>query len=271
MTVRNAGQAGRRGGRERSEEGLRPAVRRREQRTRPRAAASTRTFRSVAGAFEGPLAIAIARNKHLKDPQDCPLNILVPVAGTDVSRRAAEVAIADRPRLQWRRHRALCREQNSGATTARAARAGRNRPSSRTSSRSPTATISSIKTAVAADVAPERAIVERGAPQPPRSDRHGREPPRRRHAQFRRHRRSRARERGRLDPVRLATKRLRAPMRPRPALPLRRPGRTCCWSGSAPAARGRRRRGCRASRRAPSASARRRGRRHRSRSARRRP
>jgi nucleotide-binding universal stress UspA family protein len=47
----------------------------------------------VAGAFDGPLAIAIARDKHLKDPQACPLNILVPVAGTDVSRSAAEIAI----------------------------------------------------------------------------------------------------------------------------------------------------------------------------------
>jgi nucleotide-binding universal stress UspA family protein len=47
----------------------------------------------IACAFEGPLAIAVARSRHLKDPQACPLNILVPVAGTDVSRSAAEVAI----------------------------------------------------------------------------------------------------------------------------------------------------------------------------------
>jgi Kef-type K+ transport system membrane component KefB/nucleotide-binding universal stress UspA family protein len=48
----------------------------------------------IASAFEGPLAVAIARNVHLKRPQACPLNILVPITGTDVSRRAAEIAIA---------------------------------------------------------------------------------------------------------------------------------------------------------------------------------
>ena len=48
----------------------------------------------IASAFEGPLAIVVARNAHVKQPQACPLNILVPVTGTDVSRRAAEVAIA---------------------------------------------------------------------------------------------------------------------------------------------------------------------------------
>jgi nucleotide-binding universal stress UspA family protein len=36
----------------------------------------------------------VGRNGHLEDPQHAPLNILVPVAGTDMSRRAAEIAIA---------------------------------------------------------------------------------------------------------------------------------------------------------------------------------
>jgi nucleotide-binding universal stress UspA family protein len=48
----------------------------------------------IAFAFEGPLAVAVARNMHLSQPQACPLNILVPINGTDVSRRAAEIAIS---------------------------------------------------------------------------------------------------------------------------------------------------------------------------------
>ncbi|MEA2905278.1 MAG: hypothetical protein QOI12_2665 [Alphaproteobacteria bacterium] len=47
----------------------------------------------IASAFDGPLAIALARKAHLKNPQACPMNILVPVAGTEISRRAAEIAI----------------------------------------------------------------------------------------------------------------------------------------------------------------------------------
>jgi Kef-type K+ transport system membrane component KefB/nucleotide-binding universal stress UspA family protein len=48
----------------------------------------------ITTAFEGPTALVIGRDTHLDDPQQCPMNILVPFAGTDVSRRAAEVAIA---------------------------------------------------------------------------------------------------------------------------------------------------------------------------------
>jgi nucleotide-binding universal stress UspA family protein len=48
----------------------------------------------VAAAFDRPLAIVVANGDHLKDPIKSPLRILVPVNGTDVSRRAAEVAIA---------------------------------------------------------------------------------------------------------------------------------------------------------------------------------
>jgi Kef-type K+ transport system membrane component KefB len=48
----------------------------------------------IALAFEGPLAIVIGKGVHLKQPERSPLEILVPVNGTDVSRRAAEVAIA---------------------------------------------------------------------------------------------------------------------------------------------------------------------------------
>ena len=44
----------------------------------------------IAMAFDGPTALVIGHDSHLEDPQQCPMNILVPVAGTDVSRRAAE-------------------------------------------------------------------------------------------------------------------------------------------------------------------------------------
>jgi K+:H+ antiporter len=48
----------------------------------------------LAAGFEGPLAVVDARDQHLEHPLRGKLNILVPVNGTDVSRRAAEVAIA---------------------------------------------------------------------------------------------------------------------------------------------------------------------------------
>jgi nucleotide-binding universal stress UspA family protein len=48
----------------------------------------------LAAAFEGPLALVAGDAAHLAQPEQCPARILVPVAGTDVSRRAAEVAIA---------------------------------------------------------------------------------------------------------------------------------------------------------------------------------
>ena len=48
----------------------------------------------IAAAFEGPLAFTVGKGIHLRQPERSPLHILVPVNGTDVSRRAAEVAIA---------------------------------------------------------------------------------------------------------------------------------------------------------------------------------
>jgi K+:H+ antiporter len=47
----------------------------------------------LAAGFEGPLAVVDARDVHRDEPLPGKLNILVPVNGTDVSRRAAEVAI----------------------------------------------------------------------------------------------------------------------------------------------------------------------------------
>jgi len=47
----------------------------------------------LAAGFDGPLAVADARDVHRDEPLAGKLSILVPVNGTDVSRRAAEVAI----------------------------------------------------------------------------------------------------------------------------------------------------------------------------------
>jgi K+:H+ antiporter len=48
----------------------------------------------IASAFEGPLAVVSANGDHLKQPRQSPLHLLVPVTGNEVSRRAADVAIA---------------------------------------------------------------------------------------------------------------------------------------------------------------------------------
>ena len=48
----------------------------------------------LSAGFEGPLFIADAREEHRKHPLHGTISILLPVNGTEVSRRAAEVAIA---------------------------------------------------------------------------------------------------------------------------------------------------------------------------------
>jgi nucleotide-binding universal stress UspA family protein len=48
----------------------------------------------VAAAFDGPAAIVVANGIHLEEPESPSLRILVPLNGSDVSRRAAEVAVA---------------------------------------------------------------------------------------------------------------------------------------------------------------------------------
>jgi Kef-type K+ transport system membrane component KefB/nucleotide-binding universal stress UspA family protein len=61
---------------------------------RTKAGAFHKEIDRIAAAFQGPLAIVAAQGIHLKQPEQSPLNILVPVNGTEVSRRAAELAIA---------------------------------------------------------------------------------------------------------------------------------------------------------------------------------
>ncbi|WP_028138179.1 cation:proton antiporter domain-containing protein [Bradyrhizobium japonicum] len=53
-----------------------------------------RRIEDIAAKFEGPLAIAAAKGKHLKQPNPEGLNILVPVSGSAISKRGAEVAVA---------------------------------------------------------------------------------------------------------------------------------------------------------------------------------
>ncbi|WP_298882669.1 cation:proton antiporter [uncultured Bradyrhizobium sp.] len=53
-----------------------------------------RKIEDIAAKFEGPLAIVAAKGKHLKQPVPDSLNILVPVSGSTVSKRGAEVAVA---------------------------------------------------------------------------------------------------------------------------------------------------------------------------------
>lgn len=53
-----------------------------------------RKIEDIVAKFEEPLAIVAAKGKHLKQPVPDALNILVPVSGSGVSRRGAEVAVA---------------------------------------------------------------------------------------------------------------------------------------------------------------------------------
>jgi nucleotide-binding universal stress UspA family protein len=63
------------------------------QNTKTRSGAFNPEIAGMALAFEGPLAIVMGQGEHLRQPDRCRFDILVPVAGTDLSRRAAEVAI----------------------------------------------------------------------------------------------------------------------------------------------------------------------------------
>ncbi|MCC7047640.1 MAG: cation:proton antiporter [Alphaproteobacteria bacterium] len=48
----------------------------------------------TAAKFEGPIAVVLARGTHADRPRTARLNILVPVTGTEASRRATELAVA---------------------------------------------------------------------------------------------------------------------------------------------------------------------------------
>ena len=53
-----------------------------------------RAVAQTAAGFSGPFAVVLARREHRSGKTRAPLNILVPVSGTSISRRGAELAVA---------------------------------------------------------------------------------------------------------------------------------------------------------------------------------
>ncbi len=109
----------------------------------------------LAAGFDGPIAIADARDGLLEEPLHTRLSVLVPVNGTEVSRRAAEVAVA------------VARTNRASLTALYVAPRGAKKRSRQTeeailkdvSALAETYGLQ-IKTAVRADVAPDEAIVK---------------------------------------------------------------------------------------------------------------
>jgi nucleotide-binding universal stress UspA family protein len=115
----------------------------------------------IVSAFEGPVAIVAGRNGQLKRPEQCVSNIVVPVTGTDISGRAAELAItlaracdcpitalnvANTGASSVRRWRGLYGRQQANAITREVAEMGKRYGAK-------------MKTAVQTDVAPDEAIL----------------------------------------------------------------------------------------------------------------
>lgn len=113
----------------------------------------------LAAGFEGPIAVADARDGVLKDPLHSRLNMLVPVNGTDVSRRATEVAVA------------VARANKATLTALYVAPGGSKKRRSRDSEEAILKDVAKlaetfgveIKTAVRADIAADEAIVKETA------------------------------------------------------------------------------------------------------------
>jgi Kef-type K+ transport system membrane component KefB/nucleotide-binding universal stress UspA family protein len=122
----------------------------------------SRAVDGIAGAFEGALALVDAKGEHCKDPEQSELNILVPVNGTDVSRRAAEVAIE---MARGARAPVTALYVSGSKSTQRGG--GRGGARTRRHERAILDEISElagkyqqeIETAIRADVAPDRAVV----------------------------------------------------------------------------------------------------------------
>jgi Kef-type K+ transport system membrane component KefB/nucleotide-binding universal stress UspA family protein len=113
----------------------------------------------LAAGFEGPIAVADARDGVLKEPLHSRLSMLVPVNGTDVSRRAAEVAVA------------VARANRATLSALYVAPGGAQKRRSRESADAIQKDVTKlaetfgveIKTAVRADIAPDEAIVKETA------------------------------------------------------------------------------------------------------------
>jgi Kef-type K+ transport system membrane component KefB/nucleotide-binding universal stress UspA family protein len=122
----------------------------------------SRAVDGISGAFEGSLAVVDAKGEHVEQPEQSALNILVPVNGTDVSRRAAEVAI-EMARGARAPVTALYVSGNKGAQRG----GGRSGARTRRHERAILDEISGlaekyqqeIGTAIRADMAPDRAVV----------------------------------------------------------------------------------------------------------------
>jgi Kef-type K+ transport system membrane component KefB/nucleotide-binding universal stress UspA family protein len=64
------------------------------ERTRGRSGRFSPGIERVASGYQGPLAIVEAKGDHLKHPEQSGLDIVVPVNGSEMARRGAEIAIA---------------------------------------------------------------------------------------------------------------------------------------------------------------------------------
>ena len=96
------GSAAREGGRKRGPQRLRPAGRRRRTLCRPEGGFHEDVARMASG-FQGPLAVAVARGPHADRPLEADLRILIPITGTEVSRRGPRSASPWRERRTPRR------------------------------------------------------------------------------------------------------------------------------------------------------------------------
>jgi Kef-type K+ transport system membrane component KefB/nucleotide-binding universal stress UspA family protein len=111
---------------------------------------------SLATGFPGPMAVVVARDGQLDDPMHSRLSILVPVNGTDQSRRGAEVAIA------------IARATRGPLTALYVAPRGQKTRRSRQNEEAILKDVAAlaetygvqIKTAVRADIAADQAIVK---------------------------------------------------------------------------------------------------------------
>jgi len=110
----------------------------------------------LAAGFEGPIAVADARDGLLDEPLTSRLSILVPVNGTDVSRRAAEIAVA------------VARTNRASLTAPYVAQAGTKKRRSREAEEAILKDVArlaetyglQIKTAVRSEIASDQAILK---------------------------------------------------------------------------------------------------------------
>jgi Kef-type K+ transport system membrane component KefB/nucleotide-binding universal stress UspA family protein len=110
----------------------------------------------LAAGFEGPIAVADARDGLLQEPLNSRLSILVPVNGTEASRRAAEVAVA------------VARTNKASLTALYVAQMGAKKRRSREAEEAILKDVArlaetygvQIKTAVRSDLAPDEAIIK---------------------------------------------------------------------------------------------------------------